>query len=96
MGASLYITLVKNSVHHKKGLIIFSVQLLFNILWNFFFFTLKSPLLGLIEIIILNILIVINILYFYKISKTAAYLLVPYLLWVLFATILNVSIFVLN
>ncbi len=97
IGVSLYLILVSNNkTNLKKNLWIFSIQLLLNILWSFFFFTLQSPLLGLIEIIILNFAIVINIIYFYKTSKAAAYLLLPYLLWVLFATILTISIFILN
>ncbi|MDD4983251.1 MAG: tryptophan-rich sensory protein [Candidatus ainarchaeum sp.] len=96
MGISLYIILVKNSVHYKKLLMIFSVQLVLNVLWSFFFFTLKSPLLGLIEIIILDIAVLVNMIYFYKVSKTATYLLSPYFAWIIFATILNISIFILN
>ena len=96
MGVSLYIILVKNSVHYKKLLMIFSIQLICNVLWSFFFFTLKSPLLGLIWIIILDIVVLVNMVYFYKVSKTAMYLLSPYFAWIVFATILNISIFILN
>lgn len=80
----------------KFALGIFGLQLIFNTLWSILFFGLNSPLLGLICIIILWCLIVFTIKLFYKISKTAAYLLIPYIIWVSFATILNYFIWVLN
>lgn len=82
----------------KKWLAIgvFSLNLFLNMLWSFFFFGLKSPLFALIEIIILWIIILVNIIIFYGISKYAGFLLIPYLLWVTFATILNFSIYTLN
>ncbi|MBN2620612.1 tryptophan-rich sensory protein [candidate division WOR-3 bacterium] len=91
-------------IWHKYGtiqgagvaLIIFLVQLLFNILWSAAFFGLRSPLLGLIDIIILLVLIFITINYFHRVSFLGAYLLIPYAIWVSFATILNISILILN
>lgn len=80
----------------KRALGYFLLQLLFNFLWSPVFFGLHSPILGLATIIILLALIVITIMSFYKISQVAAYLLVPYLLWVSFATVLNFSIVILN
>ena len=80
----------------KKVIAVYSLQLLFNLLWSMLFFGLKSPLLGLIGIIVLLIFIITNTIVFYKISKIAGYLLIPYLLWVSFASILNFSIFILN
>jgi tryptophan-rich sensory protein len=97
MGISLYLVLIESAkVDTKTALIIFSIQLTLNILWSFCFFYLQSPLLGLIDIILLLIFIVLNIIVFYSISPISAYLLTPYLLWVIFATILNISILVLN
>lgn len=80
----------------KQALFYFLVQLLLNFLWSILFFGLQSPLLGLIDIIILLVFIVVTTMKFYNISKPAAYLLIPYLLWVSFATILNLSILILN
>lgn len=98
MGVSLYIVwskgLKKKGV--KKALSVFGVQLLLNIGWSFMFFGLKSPLLGLIEIVVLWAAILYTILLFHKISKPASYLLIPYILWVSFAAVLNFSIFILN
>jgi len=74
----------------------FCSQLIFNILWSALFFGLRSPLAGLIDITVLWIAIALTIFYFFKISKTAGVLLLPYLLWVSFAVVLNVSIWRLN
>jgi tryptophan-rich sensory protein len=74
----------------------FSFQLVLNVLWSFLFFWLRNPGYALIEIFILWITILGNIIIFYKVSKKAAYLLIPYLLWVTFAILLNFAIFRLN
>lgn len=95
MGISLFLVWKKEE---KKvtALYIFTAQLILNVLWSVAFFGLRSPLLGLIEIIILWIAILTTILSFMKISRTAGYLLIPYILWVSFAAILNFSIWRLN
>lgn len=80
----------------KKGLLFFCVQLFFNALWSILFFSLHNLLLASIEIILLLLLIFETFLIFKKIDKIASYLLIPYLLWVSFATILTISIFILN
>lgn len=80
----------------KKALVLFAVQLVLNALWSFLFFGLKNPMLAGIEIIILWLMIYETYAKFTKISKTAGYLLIPYLLWVSFATVLNGSIWWLN
>ncbi len=74
----------------------FLAQLFFNFTWSIAFFGLRSPLLGLINILILLALIVATMIKFKPLSQAAFYLLVPYLLWVSFATLLNASIVVLN
>jgi tryptophan-rich sensory protein len=91
MGISLYL-----AWENKANLRIFFIQLVLNSLWTIFFFGLQFPLLGFIEIIILWIAILLTILEFYKTSKTAAYLLIPYILWVSFAAILNFGYLLLN
>jgi len=80
----------------KTALLIFAIQLILNILWSFLFFGLQSPLYAFIEIIILWLAILLTIISFYKISKPAAYLLLPYILWVSFAAVLNFSILIIN
>jgi tryptophan-rich sensory protein len=98
MGVALYLVWSKSNEQkgRNKAIIFFSVQLIFNIVWSFAFFYLQNPLAGLIEIIILWIFIILTIIYFYKISKTAAYLLIPYILWVSFAAVLNYFLYILN
>lgn len=80
----------------RKALSFFLAQLALNSLWCFLFFGLRSPLYGLIEIFFLWFMILITILQFLKISRWAAGLLTPYLLWVSFACSLNFGIFLLN
>lgn len=80
----------------KIALGVFGVQLILNVLWSVMFFGLRSPLAGLIEISILWIAILLTILYFFKVSNMAGILLIPYILWVSFAAVLNFSIWRLN
>jgi len=96
MGVSLYLVWVKKNKHKKTALIFFAVQFALNILWSALFFGLKSPLAGFIEILALWATILLMILTLRKVSKPAAYLQIPYLVWVSFAAILNLSILVLN
>ncbi len=98
MGISLCIIWIKKSKSNTKqnALSIFFAQLILNGIWSPIFFAFQSPFLALIVITLLWATIMINIILFYKISKTAATLLMPYLLWVSFATILNFSIWWLN
>ena len=99
MGLAVYLiwtSKTKNQKLRQVGLKFFSIQLGLNFLWSILFFGLHSPILGMIDIIILWILILLTTIKFYKISKIAAYLLVPYLLWVSFASLLNLFIILLN
>ena len=91
MGISSYIVSEKNG-----NLDIYVVQLIVNLLWSFLFFTFKWYLLSFLWILLLIVLVVIMIKDFYKSSKISAYLQIPYLLWIIFAAILNFSIYVLN
>jgi len=97
MGIALYLVWQKKSNQWvKTAVMIFAFQLILNIAWSFLFFFLHNPLAGLIEIIFLWLAILLTIIYFYKISKPAAYLLLPYLLWVSFAAVLTYFLFRLN
>ena len=82
--------------HVREGLVIFLVQLILNTFWSFAFFGLKSTIAGLLVIVPLWTAILLTIINFYRISKTASFLLLPYILWVSFATALNFSIYLLN
>ena len=74
----------------------FLAQLALNFIWSPIFFGLRAPLLGLIVIAAMWVYIVMTIRKFYPLSSSAAYLLLPYLLWVSFATVLNAAIVILN
>ena len=80
----------------RIALILFLVQLALNSLWSVAFFGMQSPLYGVIVIVILWLMILLTILKFSRISAAAAWLLVPYILWVSFASALNISILILN
>lgn len=80
----------------KMALGIFIGQLVLNMFWSIIFFGLHSPGGAFVEIIFLWLAIVATIIAFAKISKLAAWLLIPYILWVSFASYLNYSIYVLN
>lgn len=98
MGIALYRVWNKGiyTKYVKIAITIFGIQLLLNSLWSILFFGMESPLLGLIEIVFLWLAILFSIIYFSKVDKIAAYLLVPYIAWVSFAAILNAAIYMLN
>ncbi len=81
---------VKTALYH------FGFQLLFNALWSIVFFGFKNPFWALLIILTLLVLLLFTIKWFKVVSKTAAYLLIPYFIWVCFATILNYKIWELN
>ena len=80
----------------KKGLFLFTIQLLLNLLWTYLFFGLQNILLALLEIVLLLLIIYETYLVFKKIDNTAGKLFIPYIAWVVFATILTISIYFLN
>jgi len=98
MGISLYLIwekgLEKKEVKH--AVYVFGLQLFLNIVWSFLFFGLQNPFLAFAEIVLLWIAILASIILFYRISKKAGLLLVPYILWVSFAAFLNYSVWILN
>jgi len=98
MGISFYLVWNKGLEDKKAkvALFIFAFQLVLNIFWSFLFFGLRFPLCAFIEIIILWLAILITIISFYRISKTAGLLLLPYIFWVSFAAILNFFLWQLN
>ncbi len=98
MGVSLWLVWEKGleGRKNKKALVLFFIQLALNIAWSWLFFGLRSPLYALIEITVLWGAIMVTMISFYKISKKAACLLLPYLLWTGFALALNLSIYLLN
>jgi tryptophan-rich sensory protein len=95
MGIALYLVWTSGKLNNS-ALWIFGIQLGLNALWSILFFGLHSPLWAFVDIIALWFAILATIISFYSVSATASYLLVPYILWVSFATILNWKIMVLN
>lgn len=97
MGISLYL-IWKRGVNKKTKtpLLYFSIQLALNFLWSVVFFGLHSPLSAFVTIVFLWMMILVSIKRFYPLSRPAAYLLVPYILWVSFASVLNLAIVLLN
>ena len=83
-------------IERRRALLIFAIQLVLNSLWSYLFFGMKSPGWAAVEIVLLWIAIVATIAVFGKIRRLAAVLLVPYLLWVSYATALNIAIWSLN
>ena len=101
----LYITIFTALIFYAKsfkikdktwGYVLFVSQMLVNFAWSPVFFGLKNIGLALALVILLDILVLWNIIVFYKNSKPAGLILIPYLLWILFATYLNFGYFVLN
>lgn len=80
----------------EPALQLFTIQFLLNLLWSFLFFRWQNPRSAFVEILVLNVVIVLTILAAWRVSKTAALLLVPYLLWTMFAAVLNGSIWRMN
>ena len=96
MGISAYIVDRSGSYNSKEAMTVYYIQLAINLLWSFIFFTFKAYLLGFIWILLLIILVVCMIKRFYEINKVSGLIQIPYLIWLVFAAILNLSIFILN
>ncbi len=97
MGISLF--LIWQSPRNRArnhALIIFGIQLFLNFTWSFLFFYWQNPALAFIEIIMICFAILFMIILFYRINKWAAFLQIPYFLWVSFASVLNAAIWQLN
>ncbi|MDH4270499.1 MAG: tryptophan-rich sensory protein [Candidatus Aminicenantes bacterium] len=98
MGISAYLVYEKGLKRKevRKALAVFAGQLLLNTLWSIVFFGAHMILGAAVIIVFLWGMIVASIWLFSRVSKAAAFLLVPYILWVSFATVLNLSLYVLN
>ncbi|HOW34127.1 MAG TPA: tryptophan-rich sensory protein [Methanoregulaceae archaeon] len=98
MGISLYLVIMEGMKGRdvRIPLLVFTIQLILNLLWSYAFFGLESTFFGLLVIILLWISIVATMILFYPVRKAAAWLLVPYILWVSFATLLTYTIYSLN
>ncbi len=96
MGWAAYLVEVTPVFEKRRALTLYYVQLFFNFWWSFIFFSLGSYLFAFIWIAILWLLIILTVLEFYKVNKKASFIMIPYLIWVTFAAVLNFSIYLLN
>ncbi len=98
MGVALYIVWISDKKKSKKNTAIkfFMIQLFLNFLWSVVFFGMRTPEAGFITILLLWGSILLTITSFHKVSPFAAYLLVPYLIWVSYASLLNLFVVILN
>ena len=87
---------LRSSKAHHNALSVFGLQLCLNLAWSFLFFGLQHIKLALVEIVILLIVIIINMIMFWRLERLAGLLFVPYVAWVSYATILNASLSLLN
>lgn len=98
MGISLFLV-VRNglaAVPVQQGVLLYSAQLALNFLWSVLFFGMHAVFLGLLDILLLFVLIAATIALFLRISRPAAWLLVPYLCWIGFASLVNAMTWILN
>lgn len=93
---SLVLYINKSAKNKEIGYVYFTLQLIFNVLWTPAFFYLKNIILALIVIIFLDIFVFLTIKKFYSVSKLSGLILVPYFIWILFATYLNMGYLILN
>jgi len=98
MAIAVYIVWYRRKQYQeaKKALWFFVLQLVLNYSWTAIFFGLKSPGLALVWIVLLLAAIITTMIYFWRVSYISFWIMMPYLIWVIFATVLNASIFSLN
>ncbi|MGH4119090.1 TspO/MBR family protein [Clostridium sp.] len=86
----------KSGVDVSKALILYGIQLFLNFLWSIIFFRYRLYALAFLELLVLLVFILLTTFEFYRIDKTAGYLMIPYIAWVSFAGVLNYTIWMLN
>ncbi len=98
MGISSYLieTTPYNTGKKNQSLITYYISLFFNFCWSFIFFTFRLYLIAFVWLVILLALVIIYTFKYFKINKVAGYLNIPYILWLIFAGILNFSVYLLN
>ena len=93
---ALILYIRKPAENKKRGYVYFAIQLVLNFAWSPVFFGMKNMALGLVVILLMVIFTFLTVKNFFRVSKIAGILLVPYLLWIIFATYLNIGYLVLN
>lgn len=96
MGISSYIISESSSENKGSAFVIYGIQLLLNASWTYFFFNLNWFLVSFMLIIVILALVILMIKEYYDINKTAAFLQIPYVIWLIFAAILSYNVYLLN
>ncbi len=96
MGVAAYTVEISKQKTDNKPFIFYFTQLGLNFLWPLIFFNLKWYLISIIVIVALQVFVILTTIEFFKVNKTSGYLFIPYILWLLFATALNVGVYGLN
>lgn len=96
MGIAAYLVFLSDPICRKTALTVYAIQLIVNFFWSPIFFNLKAYLFAFIWLILLWVLVAVTIRLFSQCSKTAGWMLVPYLIWVTFAGYLNFGVWMLN
>ena len=96
MGISSYIIYNSDNPNKKQALIFYFIQLILNSIWTFFFFNMKWFLFSFIWILVILFFVCIMFYKFYKINKTAAFIQLPYIIWLTFASIISYNVYLLN
>ena len=96
MGISSYLIYESMSCHKSNCLLLYILNLVLNFTWPIIFFNLEARLFAFLFILLLDTVVILMTLCFYGIDKRAGYLNIPYILWLLFATVLNFSVYLLN
>ena len=96
MGISAYIVYESDYPSKNKALTVYAIQLVVNLVWPILFFNLEMFLLAFLWLMLLFVLVIYMIVLFYKISPIAAFLQIPYALWIIFAGYLNLMVYLLN
>lgn len=94
--AQIYIYRSGKEEDARSALFVYGLQLLVNFFWSIIFFNMQAFLFAFIWLIILWVLVIVMIITFKRVNKTAAYIQVPYLLWVTFAGYLTLAVYILN
>lgn len=93
---SLILYITKPAEDKNLGYIYFAIQMMLNLIWSPVFFGMQNIAIALAIVIFLDIFVLLTILKFYSVSKISGLILIPYFLWILFATYLNLGYLLLN
>ncbi len=87
---------VKDSLSKKDAISYYFTQLMVNALWPYLFFMFKVPLLAFIWLVLLLVLVILTFIKFYNLYKLSGYMLIPYILWIIYAGYINLFVVILN